>query len=64
MPQQLELPLWKPREATPEEVQQWFVEELKPQADKSLQYVVMASIIQACCLGFMFSMFWVIDKLV
>lgn len=64
MPQQLELPLWKLREATPEECRQWMEEELKPQADMSLQYIVVASIVQACCLGFMFSMFWVIDKLV
>jgi len=61
---QLELPLNKPRDATPEEVQQWMNEELAPQAKYSLHTVVIASIIQLCAFGFMLSAFWMIDKMV
>lgn len=61
---QLELLLDKPRDATPEEVQQWQDEELGPQAEWALHSVVAASVIQVTVFGFMLSMFWVIDKLI
>ena len=64
MSQQLELPLWKPRDATPEEAKQWQEEELAVQAKYAMHTVVAASIIQVSALLFMFSMFWVIDKIV
>lgn len=61
---QLELPLNKTRDATPEEARQWQEEELGPQAEWALYHVVAASIIQVVVFGFMLSMFWVIDKLI
>ena len=50
---QLEFDFKKPRDATPEEVREWYEKELKPQGDDALKYVVIATVIQACCLGFM-----------
>ena len=64
MPQQLELPLWKPRDATPQECKEWLDEELTPQANFAMQTVVIASIVQVSAFGFMLFMFWVIDKIV
>ena len=63
-PQQLELRFTVPREATPEEAEQWFEDHLKPQAEASLKYVVYASLIQLGCLVFMLSTMALIDKIV
>tara|TARA_B100001113_G_C20815421_1_gene494374 strand:- start:309 stop:587 length:279 start_codon:yes stop_codon:yes gene_type:complete len=53
--QQLELQLNIPDEATPEEVEQWQEKELKWWADRQLNIVAIATVIQICALGFMFS---------
>tara|TARA_Y100000033_G_C2730353_1_gene103109 strand:- start:268 stop:468 length:201 start_codon:yes stop_codon:yes gene_type:complete len=52
-PRQLEIDFNKPRDATPEEVQEWYETELKPQGDSAMKMVVYATIIQALSLGFM-----------
>ena len=52
-PKQLEIDFNKPRDATPEEVKEWYETELKPQGDSAMKMVVYATIIQACSLGFM-----------
>ena len=50
---QLEIDFNKPRDATPEEVKEWYETELKPQGDNAMKMVVYATIIQALSLGFM-----------
>jgi len=50
---QLEIDFNKPRDATPEEVAEWYETELKPQGDNAMKMVVYATIIQATALGFM-----------
>lgn len=61
---QLEFDFKKPRDATPEEVREWYETELKPQGDDALKYVVIATVIQACCLGFMGLCMYIIGMLV
>ena len=47
--------LFKPREATPEEFDQWQETELKWWADQQFKIVIIATIVQFTCLAFMFS---------
>jgi len=61
---QLELPLWKPREATPDECNEWWETELKKQGDFALKSVVIATIVQLSALGFMALMMKIIDGIV
>ena len=52
-PEQLSLLLNKPRDATPQEVQDWYNTELKWWGDRQLKFVVIATIVQLSALGFM-----------
>ena len=53
--QQLELQLNKTIDATPEEVEEWYQKELKWWGDRQLNIVAIATVVQICALGFMFS---------
>ena len=53
--QQLELQLNKTIDATPEEVEEWYQKELKWWGDRQLSIVAIATVVQICALGFMFS---------
>ena len=44
--QQLELHLQVTRDATPKECQEWFEQELKPQADIQFKVILLATIMQ------------------
>ena len=46
-PQQEALLLNKPRDATPEEFDEWFKTELAPQANKQFKLIIVATILQA-----------------
>ena len=46
-PQQEALLLDKPRDATPEEFDEWFKTELAPQANKQFKLIIVATILQA-----------------
>ena len=46
-PQQEALLLDKPRDATPEEFDEWFKTELTPQANKQFKLIIVATILQA-----------------
>jgi len=59
--QQLELQLNKTNDATVEEEQDWWENELKPKGDAQLKFVAMMAIIQFLTLGFMLSAFYIID---
>jgi len=50
------------KEATPEQVEEWFQTNLKPWADKSLQIVAIASVMQVCSLGFMLLSFYLLQQ--
>ena len=52
------------KEATPEEVEEWFQTNLKPWADKSLTIVALASVLQFCSIGFMLLSFYFIQQAV
>jgi hypothetical protein len=52
----------KYRDATPEEIKEWNETNLKPWADKSLQIVAIASVMQVCSLGFMLLSFYLLDQ--
>ena len=56
---QLELPLNKTRDATPQEVQEWREEDFfsKGDFDPLLLFVVIPSVIQLVMVGFMLSIF-------
>ena len=56
---QLELPLNKTRDATPQEVQEWREEDFfsKGDFDPLLLFVVIPSVIQLVMIGFMLGMF-------
>ena len=51
--QQLELQLNATREATPEEFKEWQEKELNWWADRQLNFVAIATIVQLTALGFM-----------
>lgn len=50
---QLELQLNKTIEATPEQIEEWYETELKWWADRQLNFVAIATIVQISALGFM-----------
>ena len=52
----------KYRDATPEEIEEWNETNLKPWADKSLQIVAIASVMQVCSLGFMLLSFYLLQQ--
>ena len=52
------------REATSEEIKEWNETNLKPWADKSLQIVAIASVMQVCSLGFMLLSFYFLQQVV
>ena len=51
-PQQLNLN-FRPRNATPEEVEDWYNTELKWWGDRQLNIVAIATVVQISALGFM-----------
>ena len=57
--QQLELELNKPRDATPEEFEEWQNTNLKWWADRQFIAIIIASIVQLSALGLMFSVMFV-----
>ena len=59
--QQLELQLNKTNDATVEEEQDWWENELKPKGYAQLKFVAMMAIIQFLTLGFMLTAFYIID---
>ena len=59
---QLELPLWKPRDATPQEQKEWIEEELIPLGEKQIPFIAFMSVLQVATVGFMLLAFWVIEK--
>lgn len=61
IPQQLELPLNRIREATPLEYQKWREEDYwnKMDFDPLVMFVVIPSIIQLSAVGFMLLIFWI-----
>ena len=50
-----------PRDATPEEVEQWWKEELEPKGEIQLKFVAMMSVVQILTLVFMMSAFYIIN---
>ena len=62
MAQQLELLLNKPRDATPEEQQEWINNELLPLGDMQLKFVAIMSVVQISTVGFMLLSFWLIGS--
>tara|TARA_S200000501_G_scaffold272304_1_gene256035 strand:- start:134 stop:343 length:210 start_codon:yes stop_codon:yes gene_type:complete len=59
---QPELLLDKPRDATPEEVQEWHDSNLQWWADRQFTAILIASIVQLSALGFMFSVMIVVGE--
>tara|TARA_B100000609_G_C17085786_1_gene366590 strand:+ start:412 stop:726 length:315 start_codon:yes stop_codon:yes gene_type:complete len=55
---------WAPEDATPEQVKEWHDTEGKWWADRALQFVVIASLIQFGAISFMLFNFFVIDLMV
>ena len=58
---QLELPLWHPRDCTPEEQKDWINGELKYWADKQGPLIIFLSILQVSLVGFMLGMMGIIN---
>lgn len=52
-PNQLSLLLNKPRDATPQEVEDWYNTELKWWGDRQLNIVAIATVVQISALGMM-----------
>ena len=65
IPQQLELPLNRTREATPLEYQQWRDQDYwnKMDFDPLVMFVVIPTIIQLTAVGMMLLVFWINSKL-
>lgn len=59
---QLELPLWKPRDATPQEQKEWIDGELAYWCELNKKLIVWLSIVQVSLLGFMLGTMWVIEQ--
>jgi hypothetical protein len=59
IPQQLNFN-FGPRDATPEEAEQWWKEELEPKGKVQLKFVAMMSVVQLLTLVFMFTAFYII----
>ena len=49
-----------PRDATPEEIEQWWKDELEPKGDAQLKFVALMAVVQLLTLCFMFSAFLMI----
>ena len=49
-----------PRDATPEEIEQWWKDELEPKGDSQLKFVAFMALVQLLTLFFMFSAFFMI----
>ena len=64
IPQQLGLPIWKPKDATPQEFEDWYENELKPQGDNAFKMVIVATITQILSLAFMASAMLIIHWMV
>ena len=47
--------LFKPKDASPQEIDQWQETELKWWADQQFKIIIIATIVQFTCLAFMFS---------
>tara|TARA_Y100000004_G_scaffold41672_1_gene45407 strand:- start:8586 stop:8789 length:204 start_codon:yes stop_codon:yes gene_type:complete len=60
-PQQLQFN-FKPRDATPEEVQKWQEEELEPLGRIQIPFVAFMAFVQVFVFGSMLATFWLIDK--
>tara|TARA_Y100001937_G_scaffold10650_1_gene12954 strand:- start:1404 stop:1613 length:210 start_codon:yes stop_codon:yes gene_type:complete len=60
--EQLEFNLYKPRDATPEEFDEWQEKELQPWGDRQLLIVFIMALVQLSALGFMLLTFFVIGK--
>tara|TARA_R100000231_G_scaffold98706_1_gene73689 strand:+ start:203 stop:469 length:267 start_codon:yes stop_codon:yes gene_type:complete len=58
-PQQLEFN-FGPRDATPEEFNEWWESELKPKGDGQLKFVAMMAVVQLLTLVFMMTAFFII----
>ena len=65
IPQQLELPLNRTREATPLEYQQWRDQDYwnKMDFDPLVMFVVIPTIIQLTAVGMMLLVFWINSRL-
>jgi len=63
MAQQLEFN-FKPRDATPEEQQEWINNELLPLGDMQLKFVAIMSVVQICTVGFMLLSFYMIGSFI
>ena len=60
--EQLEFNLYKPRDATPEEFDEWQEKELQPLGDRQLLIVFIMALVQLSALCFMLLTFFVIGK--
>ena len=60
--EQLQFNLHKPRDATPEEFDEWQEKELQPWGDRQLLKVFIMALVQLSALGFMLLTFFVIGK--
>ena len=60
IPQQLDFN-FGPREATPEEFEEWRKKELDWWGDRQLKFIALAVLVQFSALAFMFTTFMVID---
>ncbi len=60
---QHELLLNKPRDATPEEVQEWLDKELLPLGEKQLKFIAIMAFVQFFTLASMFLAFFVIGEM-
>tara|TARA_B100000073_G_scaffold159811_1_gene132017 strand:- start:851 stop:1060 length:210 start_codon:yes stop_codon:yes gene_type:complete len=60
--QQLDLLLDKPRDATPEEFEEWQNTSLKWWADRQFKIIIIATFVQLSALGFMFSVMFIADQ--
>jgi hypothetical protein len=61
---QLEFNFLKPRDATPEEFDEWQKKELQWWGDKQLKFVAFASIFQILSVGMMLLAFYTIGKFI
>ena len=50
-----------PRDATPEEVEQWWKEELEPKGKGQLKFIALMAVVQLLTLVFMLSAFYMIN---
>jgi len=62
-PQQIELQLNKVRDATVQEAEDWYENELKPWGDMQLKFVAMMSVVQFSALAFMMLSFFIIGTI-